>query len=358
MSHKKQNQHTHVPWLLPNRLIPWARDDAHQRIIVARPRMSSVDVPESVQIAQRPLRGKRRVYKGQRRYANARMCSVSWPDSNLIEIEIPKVVCVVNGVADYQVGKYLLTCPAGYFTVIPPGTPHPNGECPHLEGLRAQNGSCDLLQIIAYKRGLQCWICQSKGAYHTGIPAENYLIRNQQAIQLFHLMAEEAISNKENHEAICQNLLTTFLMLLQREFNAGHYLLPGLQVTHENPIASHTDFLTELNEFVLGHLNDSLTLESVARQMHLSRAQFARRIRQETGQTFIAYLTEHRLEAARNLLLESEWTTIAISEFVGFQSSTYFHRLFRERMGMTPGEFRSKSGEMPENKNKIRKESQ
>jgi AraC-like DNA-binding protein len=344
MPSHKRNQQTHLPWLLPNRLIPWARDEMHQRIIVARPQMIAADIPETVQMERRPLRGKRRIDKGQRRYANTRMCSVSWPDSNLIEIEIPKIVCVVNGVADYQVGEYLLTCPAGYFIIIPPRTPHPNGDHSHLEGPRAQAGFCDLLQIIAHNRGLQCWICRSEGTQHSGVHAENYLIRNEQAIQLFHLLAEEAVSDKENHKPICQNLLVIFLMLLQREFNAGHYLLPGPRVTtHESPAASATDFLTGLNKYVLGHLNESLTLESVARQMHLSRAQFARRIRQQTGQTFIAYLTERRLEEARILLRESEWTTIAISEFVGFQSSTYFHRLFRERMKMTPGEFRLKN---------------
>jgi AraC-like DNA-binding protein len=131
--------------------------------------------------------------------------------------------------------------------------------------------------------------------------------------------------------------------MLQREITAGHYLLPGPRVVQETSNTSGTDFLAELNKYVLGHLHEQLTLESVARRMHSSRAQFARDIRQQTGQTFITYLTERRLEEAQILLRESEWTAIAISEFVGFKSSTYFHRLFLEKMGMTPGEFRIKS---------------
>lgn len=343
MLQKKRDKHTHLPWLLENRLISWARDEVQPRIIVARPRMTVADVPENVQIVERPVRGKRRIDKGQRRYANARMRSVTWPESHMIEIEIPKIVCVVNGVADYQVGDYLLTCPAGYFIIIPPRTPHPDGERPHLDGVRAQNGLCDLLQIIAYHRGLQSWICRSEGAQHSGVTSENYLIRSEQAIQLFHLLAEEAVIDKENHKPICQNLLVIFLMLLQRELNAGHYMLPGLQTPQEAPLARKTDFLEELDRYVQAHLSEPLTLEGVARQVFLSRAQFARSIRQQTGQTFITYLTERRLEAARTLLLESEWTTVAISEFVGFKSSTYFHRLFREKVGMTPGQFRSRA---------------
>lgn len=77
MLQNKRNRQAHLPWLLPNRLIPWVRDEVDQRIIVARPQMSGADVPEDVQIVERPLRGKRRIDKGQRRYAIARMCSVS-----------------------------------------------------------------------------------------------------------------------------------------------------------------------------------------------------------------------------------------------------------------------------------------
>jgi AraC-like DNA-binding protein len=171
-------------------------------------------------------------------------------------------------------------------------------------------------------------------------------------------MMEEAIVSKNNHEHICENLLGTFLMMLEREINAGHYLLPGPRVTHETPGALGTNFLIELNDYVLAHLNEPLTLESVARQMHSSRAQFARNIRQQTGQTFIAYLTQRRLEEAQILLRESEWTSIAISEFVGFKSSTYFHRLFREKIGMTPGDFRLKSRKTMRSRKKIQIESQ
>lgn len=343
IAHNTKNNQTHLPWLLSHRLIPWAQDNIWQRIIVAHPDLRVADLPTDVSMERRKMRGKRVIMKGKRRYGNTRTFTASWPDDDLIEMESSKLICVLNGQADYQVGEYLLHVGAGHFIFMPPGTPHPGGDKPHLEGAHREKGACDLLQIVPYRRGIQCWICQSRGQYHSGLHTENYLIRNEQIIAVYHLMMEEAIASSDNHEQICESLLGTFLMMLQREINAGRYLLPGPRVTQETSIPSGTDFLTELNEYVIGHLQEQLTLESVARQMHLSRAQFARRIRQQTGQTFIAYLTERRLEEARILLRESEWTAIAISEFVGFQSSTYFHRLFRERMKMTPGEYRQKT---------------
>jgi AraC-like DNA-binding protein len=342
-----------LPSLLRDKLIPWASDNIRHRMIVARPAMSVVELPDEVRMEKRKLKGKRLVVRGKRQYGNMRISSAEWPEEELFEIETPKLVCVINGQADYRVGEYLLHCNPGYFIFIPPQTPHPNGAVPHLEGERRKDGFCELLQIVSYHRGIQCIICRSHGSQHAHVKGENYLIRNEQANDLFHLMMEEAVSHQENHELVCGNLLTAFMLLLQREINAERYLLPGPRMPHESSTSPTNDFSAELNRYILAHLGEQLTLEDVARQMHLSRSQFALRIREETGKTFIEHLTACRLEEAQILLRESEWTIITVSEFVGFKSSTYFHRLFQERMGMTPGDFRLQSRKTPE---KIKKD--
>lgn len=74
--------------------------------------------------------------------------------------------------------------------------------------------------------------------------------------------------------------------------------------------------------------------------MHLSRSQFARQVKQETGATFVEILTQCRIAEAKLLLQESEWSTAIIAKFVGFKSVTYFHHLFVQRTGITPGQFR------------------
>jgi AraC-like DNA-binding protein len=348
---KKSNTTPLLPSLLRDRIISWASDNARQRMIVARPRMSAAELPDGVQMKRRKLRGKRLIVREKRLYGNTRNISAEWPDDGLAEYESPRLICVVNGQADYQVGEYLLTCGAGYFIFIPPQIPHPNGGHPHLAGDHAKDGFCEILQVTSYRHGIQCWVCRSHGSYHRHIHGENYLLRNERIHLQFKLMMEEAVSGEENHELVCGNLLRAFLLLLQRELNAGHYLLPGQNTSNEMAMAASNDFATELNRFVLAHLGEQLTLESVARQMHLSRSQFALHIRRQIGKTFIEYLTDVRLEEARILLRDSEWTTIAISEFVGFKSSTYFHRLFREKIGVTPGEFRQKSRQDPHKSN-------
>jgi two-component system response regulator YesN len=47
-----------------------------------------------------------------------------------------------------------------------------------------------------------------------------------------------------------------------------------------------------------------------------------------------------RLDAARGLLDNSSYTVEAISEMLHFESSSYFCKLFKRKLGMTPGEYR------------------
>jgi AraC-like DNA-binding protein len=328
--------------LLSGRLILWSQDDARQRFIVARSEMRASQLPEGVALERRKLHGHRRTMIGKRSYGNSRIYSADWPEDGLTEIEVPKLLCVVDGCADLLISEYQLTCPAGTFVLVPPGVPHPNGSRPHLEGARRANGFCDLLQILAIHHGIQCWICRSEGASHAHVPATNYFVRSERAFQLLHFLAEESTAGKDDCESVCQYLLATFLLLLRREIKDGHYLRTGYNWTSETSDPPPSDPLAELNAYLLEHLNESLTLESVAHQMHLSRTQFARRIRQRTGKTFVEHLTEYRLQEARVLLAESEWPASMIAEIIGFRSPTYFHRLFRRKQGMTPLEYRRK----------------
>ncbi|MDQ0285809.1 YesN/AraC family two-component response regulator [Desulfofundulus luciae] len=67
----------------------------------------------------------------------------------------------------------------------------------------------------------------------------------------------------------------------------------------------------------------------------------ARLFKQRTGQSFIDYLTEVRLNEAKALLLAGEKTIDQIASAVGFNNS-YFTAVFKKREGVTPSEFRQR----------------
>ena len=85
-----------------------------------------------------------------------------------------------------------------------------------------------------------------------------------------------------------------------------------------------------------------LSLSRVAEEVGVSDSYLRRSFRNSLGESAVSYLCRVRIESARSML-ESEYFTVAeIGERCGFGDSCYFVRKFRERVGMTPGEYRKR----------------
>jgi len=61
----------------------------------------------------------------------------------------------------------------------------------------------------------------------------------------------------------------------------------------------------------------------------------------ETGEHFVEFVIEHRMRKARELLETTSLSIEHVSHTVGYNTTTYFIKRFRERYGMTPKHFRS-----------------
>jgi AraC-like DNA-binding protein len=62
--------------------------------------------------------------------------------------------------------------------------------------------------------------------------------------------------------------------------------------------------------------------------------------KQESGQTFIHFLTEYRLTAATYLLRETNESVSNIAARCGFDNFSYFIRIFKRKYGRTPSKLR------------------
>jgi AraC-like DNA-binding protein len=324
---------------LQRQIIPSLVGSEAPRLVVARPQMHAADLPAGAALSHRKIKGRRALLKNRRKHANQRLHIAEWPEANLHEIALPKLACIVSGEADYLLGEYSLRCGEGTFILIPPRAPHQRSG-PFLEGDGVQNGHCTLLQAYAYKYGLFVWLSRSRGAQHTNNPAENYLIPNVTALQIFNLIFEEVVTADENFEIVCNGLMAAFFTLISREITAGRYMHPGPETHLEAPPAANTDFSGQLHELIAANFNKPLKIEDVAAQMYLSTPQFCRRVRAETGETFGELLTRYRIERACELLRETDWTAAAIAGFIGFRSAAHFQQLFRHRVGSTPINYR------------------
>ena len=60
----------------------------------------------------------------------------------------------------------------------------------------------------------------------------------------------------------------------------------------------------------------------------------------QTGRTYKELLQKHRMETAARLLRRSDWNIQQIITYVGYENTSYFYRLFHERYGQSPREYR------------------
>ncbi|MBR0417865.1 MAG: helix-turn-helix domain-containing protein [Erysipelotrichaceae bacterium] len=84
----------------------------------------------------------------------------------------------------------------------------------------------------------------------------------------------------------------------------------------------------------------SCTLTDLADELELNPNYASNLIKEQTGYTFNQLLQFQRIGMAKKLLLHTNLTIEEIGESVGYQNMNFFYKKFKERTGLTPGDFR------------------
>ena len=98
-----------------------------------------------------------------------------------------------------------------------------------------------------------------------------------------------------------------------------------------------------LLSFVSEHLQEKITVAQTARMLHVSESTVTHLCSKRLGLSFYRYVTQQRLNRARQLMLESGDLTDA-AEKAGFRDYTAFFRAFKREYGISPSEYRKIHG--------------
>jgi AraC-like DNA-binding protein len=98
--------------------------------------------------------------------------------------------------------------------------------------------------------------------------------------------------------------------------------------------------INKVCQYIQQHAAEDITLEQVAELIHLSRSAFSKFFKRATGKTFSDYVNDIRIGKACYLLTESDKAINEIAYETGFDSLTYFNRVFLRKKGVTPGKFK------------------
>ncbi|MFW7432812.1 AraC family transcriptional regulator [Vagococcus carniphilus] len=102
------------------------------------------------------------------------------------------------------------------------------------------------------------------------------------------------------------------------------------------------DTLERLNEifiYIENHYSEGITLDEIAGVVGFSPYYFARFFKKNTGQTFMQFLTDYRINQAKYILSHEKIPMIEVAEKSGFNSVKTFHHVFKEQVGVSPLKF-------------------
>lgn len=93
------------------------------------------------------------------------------------------------------------------------------------------------------------------------------------------------------------------------------------------------------------YMSDEISLNTIAAEVGMSPSYFSSIFSKEMGKTFVEYLTEIRMDRAKELLMCSSIKTSEIGYEVGYKDPHYFSYIFKKTQNCTPKEFRARGKE-------------
>lgn len=101
--------------------------------------------------------------------------------------------------------------------------------------------------------------------------------------------------------------------------------------------------LEQIERYMQDNYYKKLTLQHIASRFYMTPASSSLLLKQKLGKSFNEYMSEIRLEKAKELLCKTDLSVENISEEVGYANPKYFFKIFKKMMSCTPLEYRNES---------------
>ena len=101
------------------------------------------------------------------------------------------------------------------------------------------------------------------------------------------------------------------------------------------------DFISRAIEYINRNITEDITVDDVCSAVHTSKYYFCRQFKKATGLTVANYILKTRIVMAKNMLLSENITVGEVSEKCGFSSISYFCRVFKEDVGISPKQYKT-----------------
>lgn len=111
-----------------------------------------------------------------------------------------------------------------------------------------------------------------------------------------------------------------------------------LHKEHEETLKNR--ILEMAQKYIKENFENNVTLVETAKNCHVGASHLSRLFIKETGEGFSVFVSNIKIEKAKEWLETKEWSVSDIGYRLGFNETGYFIRIFKKKVGMTPGMYR------------------
>lgn len=174
----------------------------------------------------------------------------------------------------------------------------------------------------------------------------NLDVVKSRAIELSSLLSRAAIEGGAATDTILK--INNMFLKSAQQINSLEELCYKLQELVEVFTESMFNYTpTKNNEIIkkaMSYISDNfasnITLDDVARHVHLNPDYFSTIFKQSCGSSFKEYLNMVRIEESKRLLANTDYSVVDIAVATGFMDQSYFSKVFKKYTGLTPKQYR------------------
>ena len=147
----------------------------------------------------------------------------------------------------------------------------------------------------------------------------------------------ETLGGRYGAEGMVQALVAELLLYASRVQNER-----GKKESDEGEKPARHSKVQEVAEYISAHIQEPMSLESLADRFFVSKYYLCRIFKEITGFTVNEFINVTRVKYAASLLEREQWSITSVAEEVGYDSITYFERMFKQYLDMTPRQYKKR----------------
>ena len=101
--------------------------------------------------------------------------------------------------------------------------------------------------------------------------------------------------------------------------------------------------IIKTSEYIYNHLTEKINLDDICQELNINKSYLCELFKKETGITILQYTQKLKIEAAKKMLIYTDYSSTNISNYFNFASHSHFISIFKKFTSMTPKEYQKQN---------------